>query len=67
VQDKRETIELQLRDLGDGTVHLKLRQELPRAVAEQVMALLQHSSAGENARRRAISEELPDGEVEQTQ
>jgi hypothetical protein len=48
VKDMRETIELQLRDLGDGTVHLKLQQPVPSALAEQIMALLQRSPVGEH-------------------
>ena len=50
-------IELQLRDLGDGTVHLKLQQPVPSAVAEHVMALLQRSPAGD--RQHAAALETP--------
>jgi hypothetical protein len=53
VQD-RKIIELQLRDLGDGTVHLKLQHPVPSALAEQIMALLQRSPVGERPSLAAL-------------
>jgi hypothetical protein len=59
VKDERETVELHLRDLGDGTVHLQLRLELPMAVAEQIMALVQPAAERQLLAHSRIASDEP--------
>jgi hypothetical protein len=46
VAAERDHCLIQLRDLGDGNVHLRIVQALPRIIAEQIQALLASTPEG---------------------